>query len=85
MLYCLLKQCVYVHYWDTVVPYSLRPFTLSPRHALLLTQAMCVRPLVGHCCALLILYSIANLSCRSVPTHYTADNMLCTVLFRYVN
>ena len=66
-LYCSVDALLY-----TLV----RSFTFSPRHALLLTQAMCVCPILVHCCALLILSSIANLSCGSVPAHYTAANML---------
>ena len=57
------------------MPSYIRYFTFSPRHALMLTHAMCVCPILVHYCALLILYSIANLSCRSVPTHHTAANM----------
>ena len=106
------------------MPSYIRYFTFSPRHALMLTHAMCVCPILVHYCALLVTYSIAktwvvdqyphivqppicsslyallltqamctviflhsiaNLSCRPVPTHYTTANMLFTVvLFRYV-
>ena len=58
------------------MPSYIRSFTFSPRHALLITHAMCVYPILVHWCALLILYSIANLSCRTVPTQYIAANML---------
>ena len=54
-------------------------FTFSPRHALLLTQPMCVCPILVHRRALLIPHIMANLSCRSVLTHYTAANMLVSL------
>ena len=87
IIMCCLHEvcCTVISFTVLSMPSYIRYITFSPRHALLLTQAMCVCPISIHCCALLILYSIANLSCRSVPTHYTAANVLFTVvLFRHV-
>ena len=70
-MYSIAKTWVVDEY-----PHIVQPPICSSLYALLLTQAMCT---------VIFLHSIANLSCRPVPTHYTTANMLFTVvLFRYI-